>query len=51
MDHAEPEFFSQARNEIKIRVSEANRRRLECVVLHGYKCLADGSNGVVAAEH
>jgi hypothetical protein len=34
MNHAKPELFSQAVNEMKIRLREANGRRLEFLVLH-----------------
>jgi len=34
VNHTEPEFLLQAVNEIKVRVCEANGRRLEFLVLH-----------------
>ena len=34
MNHAEPELLSQAFDEIKVRIREANGRRLEFFVLH-----------------
>jgi len=34
MNHAEPELLSQAFDEIKVRIREANGRRLEFLVLH-----------------
>jgi hypothetical protein len=34
MNHAEPELLSQAVDEIKVRVREANGRGLEFFVLH-----------------
>jgi hypothetical protein len=34
VNHAEPKFFLQAVDKMKVRVREANSRRLEFVVLH-----------------
>ena len=34
VNHTEPELFLQALNEVQVRVREANRRRLEFLVLH-----------------
>ena len=34
VNHAEPEFFLQALNEMKVGVRETNGRRLEFLVLH-----------------
>jgi hypothetical protein len=34
VNHTEPELFLQAVNEMKVRVREANSRRLEFLVLH-----------------
>ena len=34
VDHTEPELFSQAVNEIKVRVRETDGCRLEFLVLH-----------------
>ena len=36
MNHPEPELFLQALNEMKVRVREANSRRLEFLVLHAF---------------
>ena len=34
VNHTEPELFLQALNEKNVRISKANRRRLEFLVLH-----------------
>jgi hypothetical protein len=50
VNHPEPELFLQALNEMKVRVREANSRRLEFLVLHVLLILQPNDGPVIAQE-
>jgi hypothetical protein len=46
VNHTEPELFLQRVNEVKVRVREANGRRLEFLILHEFYIFAHGQVGL-----